>query len=197
MARQHIPATKAGIDVPEGFTLPPKTQWAYTPALWDGSAHDIAGNILTTTELAENIEIHHDGEGDIFAIRPPSEGSGLNFEFDDFKGSFISIVFTLPRDVAKLLGRHDLLRISLKSSATESFKAFARLNLRHGPNSEQATRMIDIGEGDIFTEFDIFYMDIEANRVSKAWIDIIINEPAGRKFGLSDVVILSRVRASL
>lgn len=197
MARAVKIAKKASIDVPAGFVLPPKTQWGYTPNLWDTSNHEISGNILTGTELAKHITLHHDGEGVDFAIRPPDTEKGMNFAFSDFNGSFMSIAFGFPEEAAKSIGRHDLLRISINSSARENFQAYARLNLRHGPNNEQIIRMIDIGEGENFAEFDIFYTEFEPNRASDAWIDLIINDPAGREFSLRDVVILRRVRASL
>lgn len=197
MARPAKPIQKAKIEVPTGFVLPPKTQWGYTPRLWDSSAHEISGNILTGTELAENVTLHHDGIGSNFTIRPPATGVGLDFGFEDFNGSFMSIAFGFPETAAKSIGRHDLLRISMTSSADENFQAYARLNLRHGPNNEQIIRMIDIGKGEGFAEFDIFYTEFEPNRASDAWIDLIINEPTGRKFSLSEVIILRRVRASL
>ncbi len=197
MARQAKPIQKTNIKVPNGFVLPPKTQWGYTPPLWDSSAHEIFGNILTGTELAKHVTLHHDGVGSNFAIRPPAEGIGLDFEFEQFSGSFMSIAFGFPEKAAKSIGRHDLLRISVISSADKSFQAYARLNLRHGPNNEQIIRMIDIGDGESFAEFDIFYTEFEPNRASDAWIDLIINNPANCKFSLSDVVILRRVRASL
>lgn len=197
MARAPKPIHKPRIDVPVGFNLPPKTQWGYTPRLWNSSAHEISGNILTGTELAENVTLHHDGTGSNFTIMPPTESVGLDFRFADFSGSFMSIAFGFPETAAKSIGRHDLLRISMTSSADENFQAYARLNLRHGPNNEQIIRMMDIGEGESFAEFDIFYTEFEPSRASDAWIDLIINEPAGRKFVLSDVVILRRVRASL
>lgn len=197
MARAQKPIHKPIIDVPVGFDLPPKTQWGYTPRLWSSSAHEISGNILTGTELAENVTLHHDGTGSNFTIKPPLENVGLDFEFDNFNGSFISIAFGFPETAAKSIGRHDLLRISMNSNADESFQAYARLNLRHGPNNEQIIRMIDIGDGESFAEFDIFYTEFEPSRASDAWIDLIVNEPGGRKFSLTDVVIIRRVRASL
>ena len=76
------------------------------------------------------------------------------------------------------------------SSATEWF-------VHQAPNTEQIVRMIDVGAGESFTEFDIFYTDFEQKRATSAWIDLIINEPAYKVITLEEVVILRRARASL
>jgi hypothetical protein len=69
--------------------------------------------------------------------------------------------------------------------------------LGYGPNAEHIVRIIEIGQIQSFAEFDIFYTDFEPKRAKSAWIDLIINQPAGRRFLLEEVVILRRARASL
>ena len=186
------------IEVPADFPLPPKTQWGYTPALWEHSlGQETSGNVLTGTEIAPRVNLHHDAEQTDIAIRGNGAEGGLSFSITKFSGSFLSLAFGFPVDVAKAIRRHDLIRIAVTSEAAEPFKAYARLNLRHGPNNEQIVRMIDIGHGDSFAEFDIFYSEFEPNRSSDAWIDLIFNNPEGLAFTLSQAVILRRVRATL
>lgn len=187
------------IRVPEGFELPAKTQWGYTPALLDTSiVGDLSGKILTGTELAPRVSLHHDAAGaDMTIRRPDGLQNGLEVAFNSFDGSFCSLAFGLPDHGVRGLGRNHLLRLSLHAQSAAPFKAYARLNLVYGPNSEQITRMIDIGAGDSFAEFDIFYSCFDPQRASDAWIDLIFNDPEGRAVTLSDVVILRRVRASL
>lgn len=187
------------IDVPDGFQIPPKTQWGFTPKLQDGIGRDgISGKILTGTSLGQHVTLHYEGEGVSFTIqRPEDYGTGLVFEFGEFVGDYFSLAFELPRSGVLALGRQDLLRLNLRSHASEPIKAYARLNLCHGPNTEQIVRMIDVGAGESFTEFDIFYTDFEQKRATSAWIDLIINEPAYKVITLEEVVILRRARASL
>lgn len=187
------------IDVPEGFHIPAKTQWSYRPQIWrDASPFDIYGDILSGTELGPLVTLHHDGDGAALSIRrPEQDASALDINFDGFEGGFFSLAFELPETGIQSLAHHDLIRVALKSTAAEAFVAYVRLNLRHGPNNEQITRMIDIGDGDSFAEFDVFYTEFNPNRVTSVWVDLIINNPAARKITFDEVVILRRARASL
>ena len=187
------------IDVPDGFHIPPKTQWAFTPALNTQVPIDgIAGNILTGTGLAPNLTLHHEVEGAQFAIEQSEDYSdGLVFDFADFTGSFFSLAFALPQEGVLALGRQDLLRFVLRTQTSEPFQAYARLNLCHGPNTEQIVRMVEVGEGESFAEFDIFYTEFEQKRATSAWVDLIINDPAHKRITLDQAIILRRARASL
>ena len=187
------------IDVPDGFHVPPKTQWGFTPSLLNGIAQDgISGTILTGTALGPHVTLHHGGDGAQFSIQQTDDyGTGLVFDFGEFAGDFFSLAFELPLDGVLALGRQDLLRFVLRTKANEPFEAYARLNLCHGPNTEQVVRMIDIGAGESFAEFDIFYTNFEQKRATSAWIDLIINDPAHKRITLEEAIILRRARASL
>ncbi len=187
------------IDVPEGFHVPPKTQWGFTPSLQSAITQDgISGNILTGTALGPHVTLHHGGDGAQFSIQQPDDyGTGLAFEFGDFTSDFFSLAFEIPLEGVLNLGCQDLLRFVLRTQATAPFEAYVRLNLCHGPNTEQVVRMINIGAGESFAEFDIFYTDYEQKRAASAWIDLIINDPAQKWITLEEVVILRRARASL
>jgi hypothetical protein len=187
------------IDVPEGFQIPPKTQWGFTPCLQNGITQDgLSGNLLTGTSLGPHVTLHHESDGATISIqRPDDYGTGLVFEFSDFAGDYFSLAFALPDGAVSALGRQDLLRLNLRTRSDEPLKAYARLNLCHGPNTEQIVRMIDVGEGESFAEFDIFYTEFEQKRSASAWIDLIINDPAHKAIALEEVVILRRARASL
>ncbi len=194
--RKSATPQKQRREIPEGFVLPAKTQWSYTPRLLEnGFGSGITGIVLTGTELAPRVNLHHDGNDAEMEIG--ARDGGLEMGFGHFSGSFLSLALGMPEDGVRGLGRNDLVRIALHSRAAEPFKAYARLNLAYGPNTEQIVRMIDIGTDESFAEFDIFYSEFDPQRASDAWIDLIFNEPSGRRFTLSDVVILRRVRASL
>ncbi len=187
------------IDVPEGFHVPPKTQWGFTPSLQSGITQGGAsGNILTGTVLGPHVTLHHGGDGAQFSIEQTDDyGAGLVFNFADFSSDFFSLAFEIPQDGVQGLGRQDLVRFVLRTQTAEPFEAYARLNLCHGPNTEQIVRMINIGAGESFAEFDIFYTDYEQKRAASAWIDLIINDPAHKRITLEQVIILRRARASL
>lgn len=196
---RQTPLAVQAINVPDGFQIPPKTQWGFTASLQNGITQDgISGTILTGTSLGPHVTLHHAGDGAKFSVRQPDEYSGgLVFEFSEFTGDYFSLAFELPIEGVMALGRQDLLRLNLRTHASEPLKAYARLNLCHGPNTEQIVWMIDVGEGESFAEFDIFYTEFEQNRAASAWIDLIINDPAHKSIALEEVVILRRVRACL
>ncbi len=190
---------KSKIEVLEGFVLPAKTKWAFCPDIWKtASEFEIEGTVLSGTELGAHVTLHHDGKDTAFNIcRPNGDKHALQFTFSRFDGSFISLAFALPQSEIHKLERHDLLRIAINSTTPEPFEAFARLNLCHGPNTEQITRMIEIGRGQSFAEFDIFYTAFEPLRVADIWIDLIINAPQNRMITITNAVILRRTRAAL
>lgn len=187
------------INVPEGFSIPPKTQWGFTPSLQSGIIQDgIVGNILTGTALSPHITMHHGGDGAQLSVQRTNDyGAGLVFDFANFTSGYFSLAFELPLEGVLGLGGQDLLRFVLQTKANAPFQAFARLNLCHGPNTEQVVRMIDIGEGESFAEFDIFYTEFDQKRATSGWIDLIINDPASKRITLEQAVILRRARASL
>jgi len=187
------------IDVPEGFHVPPKTQWGFTPSLQSEITRGgVSGNILTGTALGPHVTLHHNGDGSQFSIEQTEDyGTGLIFDFAGFTSDFFSLAFEIPIEGVRDLGRQDLLRFILRTQAVEPFEAYARLNLCYGPNTEQIVRMIDIGAGESFAEFDIFYTEYEPKRAASAWIDLIINDPAHRRVTLEQAIILRRARASL
>ncbi|MEE9454571.1 MAG: DUF6478 family protein [Paracoccaceae bacterium] len=189
----------SAIDVPDGFALPAKTKWAFRPDIWkNASEFEIQGTVLSGTELGAHVTLHHDGKNAAFNIcRPDGDKRALQFTFSRFDGSFVSLAFALPQSEIRKLGRHDLLRLGLESTTSEPFEAYARLNLCYGPNTEQITRMIEIGRGQSFAEFDIFYTAFEPLRAADIWIDLIINAPQNRVITITNAVILRRTRASL
>ena len=185
-------AARLGVDVPSGFNVPAKTQWGFTPSL---QTDGMSGVILTGTDLGPNVTLHHSGAGDAFSVQ--RSGAGLIFDFPEFNGDFFSLAIDLPDDGTRSLQKQDLLRISLRTGADVPFDAYARLNLCHGPNTEKIVRMVRIGEGDSFAEFDIFYTKFESGKASSVWIDLIFNHPKGKQITLEQVVVLRRARASL
>ncbi|MHA1127433.1 MAG: DUF6478 family protein [Alphaproteobacteria bacterium] len=192
-------APSLGIDVPEDFEVPAKTQWGFTPTLQTRVTEGgMLGAILTGTNLGPNVTVHHSGEGETFSIQRPDDYSdGLVFDFPDFNADFFSLAIDLPEDGARWIGGQDLLRIALRTSSETPFDAYARLNLCYGPNTEKIVRMIRIGEGDSFAEFDVFYTEFGSGQASSVWIDLIFNSPKSKKITLEQVVVLRRARASL
>jgi hypothetical protein len=74
---------------------------------------------------------------------------------------------------------------------------FARLNIRHGPNTEQIVRELPVHQPDVMVEFDLAYSTINEKRVEKAWIDLIFEGPEMNEIILRDLTFSRRPRAQL
>lgn len=183
------------VETPDGFDVPAKTQWAFTPEMQTPAGLGISGAILTDTRLGPEVSMHHAGDGQEFSVEPAKRG--LTFDFTDFKGDFFSLAVAFPSEGVKDVSNQDLLRVSINSTSDTPFDLFMRLNLCYGPNNEKLGRMLRIGEGERFAEFDLFYTEFESGRATKIWTDLIINDPRGKVFTLEEIVILRRARASL
>jgi hypothetical protein len=74
---------------------------------------------------------------------------------------------------------------------------FARLNIKHGPNTEQIVRELPLNAEEIMVEFDLAYSNLNEKRVERAWIDLIFENPQMSQLVLRDVTFSRRPRAAL
>ena len=74
---------------------------------------------------------------------------------------------------------------------------FARLNIKHGPNTQQIVRELPLNEAEIMVEFDLAYSTLNEKRVERAWIDLIFENPQMSQVVLRDVTFSRRPRADL
>ncbi len=74
---------------------------------------------------------------------------------------------------------------------------FARLNLRHGPNTEQIVRELDLATREIWVEFDLYYTQFNENRGSSMWVDLIFEGPSMNQVTIRDITMIRRPRASI
>jgi hypothetical protein len=74
---------------------------------------------------------------------------------------------------------------------------FARLNVKHGPNTEQIVRELPLNEEEIVVEFDLAYTKLNENRIEKIWLDLIFEGPEMNQVILRDLTFSRRKRAEL
>ena len=72
---------------------------------------------------------------------------------------------------------------------------FARLNIKHGPNTEQIVRELPLHEEDIMVEFDLAYTKLNERRVERLWMDLIFEGPQMNQVILRDLTFSRRPRA--
>jgi hypothetical protein len=122
---------------------------------------------------------------------------GVRMDVFAFDGSFLSLVIDLPREATEGLTRRHLIRLDTIVELEKPLEIFARLNVRHGPNTEQIVRELPLNEEEIMVEFDLAYSNINEKRIERGWIDLIFENPQMSQVILRDVTLSRRPRAAL
>ncbi len=187
------------------FFKPHSADWAWRPKLWRGPL-PVPGisSVGSKAMLGEEVTVFHDcprAEMGIRQLRNLREADlapyGLRLDVFRFEGSFLSIVLDLPEACVNGLKRTHLLRMDAIVEMEKPIEIFARLNIRHGPNTEQIVRELPLDQQDITVEFDLAYSNLNEKRVEKAWIDLIFEGPEMNEIVLRDLTFSRRPRAQL
>ncbi|WP_261384933.1 DUF6478 family protein [Vannielia litorea] len=180
--------------------------WGWRPELWRGPisppGHAAAE---TRTMLGQAATLYHDctqSELTLRQIRNTSEDDlapfGLRMDVFRFDGSFLSIVLDLPSEAVDGLKRKHVIGLEARLEVEKPLEIFARLNVKHGPNTEQVVRELSMSEGGVQTaEFDLAYTGLNEKRVEKAWIDLIFEGPQMNQIVLRDLTFSRRPRAEI
>ncbi|WP_390911508.1 DUF6478 family protein [Pseudosulfitobacter sp. SM2401] len=187
------------------FPRPHNADWAWRPELWRGPLPTPGmSSVQTKSMLGEEVTLFHDcnlSELTLRQLRNLREADlapyGLRMDVFKFDGSFLSLVIDLPTDATNALKRTHLLRMNCIVEMEKPLEIFARLNIRHGPNTEQIVRELPLHEEDIMVEFDLAYSNLNEKRVERAWIDLIFEGPEMNQVILRDLTFSRRPRAAL
>jgi len=187
------------------FPKPHNADWAWRPELWRGPlATPGLSSVQTKSMLGDEVTLFHDcdfSELTLRQLRNLREADlapyGLRLDVFKFDGSFLSLVVDLPDAGVDGLRRTHLLRMDVIVEMEQPLEIFARLNIRHGPNTEQIVRELPLHEESIRVEFDLAYSNLNEKRVDRAWIDIIFEGPEMNQVILRDLTFSRRPRASL
>lgn len=196
--RLALPALGAGLP-----RAPLGTDWAWRPDAWRGPL-SVPGSVAADkrTQISEDLALYHDCPLGEIALRQLRNGLeterapfGLAMEVFGFRGTFLSLATNLPDDaVAGMKVRH-LIRLDAVIDADRPLKAFARLNIKHGPNTAQLVQELPVEGRGKLVEFDLAYAKIDEARIERAWLDLIFNDAAMNRITLRDVTISRRPRA--
>ena len=198
--RLGSPAFGAGLP-----RMPLGTDWGWRPDVWRGplpspGAVAAAGR----TAVSDDLALFHDcplGEVALRQVRNHGDADrapfGLVVDVFGFQGSFLSLAIGFPPDaVAGLRARH-VLRIDALVECDRPLKAYARLNVKHGPNVAQLVQDMPPGGRERLVEFDLAYAGLDEARIEHLWLDLIFNAPALSRITLHDLVASRRPRAEL
>lgn len=120
---------------------------------------------------------------------------GLRMDVFAFDGSFLSVVLDLPHGAVDGLEKRHLLRMTTIVEMEKPLEIFARLNIKHGPNTEQIVRELPLYQDEIMVEFDLAYSNLNEKRIERMWIDLIFENPEMSQVVLRDVTLSRRPRA--
>lgn len=189
----------------KSFPKPHGTDWSWRPELWrEPLAEPGIASVETKSMLGSEVTMFHDcrvSEITLRQLRNTREADlapfGVRLDVFRFDGSFLSLVVDLPGAALEGLTRRHLLRMDTIVEMEAPLEIFARLNIKHGPNTEQLVRELPLHEEEIMVEFDLAYSNINEKRIEKAWIDLIFEGPEMNQVILRDLTFSRRPRADL
>ena len=187
------------------FPKPHNADWAWRPELWRGPlATPGISSVQNKSMLGDEVTLFHDcGRSEITLrqIRNARQEAlapyGLRIDVFRFDGSFLSAVIDLPDEAVTGLKRTHILRVSSIIEMEKHIEIFVRLNVRHGPNTEQVVRELHMNDKDVEVEFDLAYSNLNEKRIEKVWIDFIFEGPEMNQVTLRDLTFSRRQRAQV
>jgi hypothetical protein len=187
------------------FPRPAGTDWSWRPNLWRGplSQKGIA-SVESRTTIGDEATVFHDCRITELTVRQLRNGRdsdlapfGLRLDVFRFDGSFLSLVVDLPEPACAGLQKRHLIRLNVAVEVEKPLEIFARLNIRHGPNTEQIVRELPLHEDEVFVEFDLAYTKLNEKRIEKIWLDLIFEGPEMNQITIRDLTFARYPRASL
>ena len=184
---------------------PLNSDWVYRPEIWRGPVTPRGISAAKNkAAIGKEATVFHDctiSELTLRQIRNTREKDlapfGVQMDVFKFDGSFLSIVLNLPDDAVHGLKKKHLLRMDAIVEMEKPLEIFARLNIKHGPNTEQLVRELPLHEDEVMVEFDLAYTKMNEKRVERIWIDLIFEGPQMNQVILRDTTFSRRPRAEL
>lgn len=187
------------------FAKPPGTDWSWRPQLWRGA--DPAGGLAPARDrmkFGKELTIFHDcpfNETSLRQVRNKSDHDlaafGLALDVLRFQGAFISFAINVPHAICEGLRKQHLIRLGIALDREHLLKVRARLNVKHGPNTEQVLLGLDDYASETTLEFDLAYSELNEKRAEKMWIDLIFEDPAMNRVVIRDLNLCRYPRAEV
>lgn len=187
------------------FPRPLGTDWSWRPDLWRGPlARPGLASAPRKAVMDKQVTLFHDcdlAEIVLRQIRNRRDNDlapySLMAEVLEFNGSFLSLSIELPTEGATGLTGQHLMRVDTVIEAERPLAGFARLNIQHGPNTEQVLRELDVSALVISVDFDLAHLALNERRIEKVWLDVIFNNPAMNRITLRDLTFCRHHRADM
>ncbi|MCL3881334.1 DUF6478 family protein [Marivita sp. GX14005] len=203
----HVAESRLALPVigNQATPVPFDADWSWRPEAWCGPLpeHGIA-SVPSKSMLGREVTLFHDCQQSELTLRQLRNTSaedlaayGLRLDVFSFDGSYLSLVIDLPPEAAHGLKRKHLIRLDAIVDLERPLEIFGRLNVQHGPNTEQIVRELPPSDRNLVIEFDLAYTKLNEKRVEKVWIDLIFENPEMSQVVLRDLYFSRRPRAEL
>ncbi len=187
------------------FPRPLGTDWSWRPNLWKlPSDRKGLASVPRKARMDEQMTLFHDCDQSEIAMQQVRNRRdkdlapfSMAIEVFDFQGSFLSLSVELPADAATNLTGQHLMRVDTVVESERPAVVFARLNIQHGPNTEQVLRQLDLSRPEAAVEFDLAHLHLNERRIEKLWLDLILEQPAMNRVILRDLTFCRHHRADL
>ena len=190
------------------MALPAQADWGWRPEPWSAALMPgVWAGVAGGTVLAPGVKLFHDCPLAEIAIRQERVADAgarapyrLAMDVLGFEGSFLSLAIDLPAPGVAGLGPAHIVEVAALLRQERRAEVFARLNVRHGPNTETLVHEFDMSAapgGAVETSFDLGLEEINPRKVTHAWLDLIFEGPAMNAIALSDLTLTRRPRADI
>lgn len=189
----------------DAIPRPPLSDWAWRPEVWRRpiAPAGVAG-VASRTGFGDQLTVFHDSTTNEFTLRQIRNTRetdlapfGLRMDVFGFDGTYLSLVIDLPEAAVSSLSRRHIIRMDTSVDHERPLRMSARLNVRHGPNTEQLVRDIPLDAAERSVEFDLAYTAMDEKRVDRAWVDLIFEGAEMNQVVLHDLTFSRRPRAEL
>ncbi len=202
----HIAVSRLTLPVigSKAIKKPQGTEWAHRPEAWAGPVHPSGtSSVPDKSKIGHEVTLFHDctsSEMTLRQVRNSREEDlapfGIQLDVFNFAGSFLSLAIEMTHDAVIGLKKEHIIRLTLIVDSERPQEMFARLNLRHGPNTEQIVRELDLSTRELYVEFDLFYTNFKEARAQSLWFDLIFESPSMNQITIRDISVIRRRRAN-
>jgi len=181
------------------------TDWSWRPSLWR-EQWDVPSlsPVKKKTALGDGMMLFHDGTRPDLSLRQVCNTDaaelapfGFRLDVSHFEGSFLSLAMDLPGDVLNGLKKRHLIRMDAIVEIEEPLTIYARLNIKHGPNTAQLVRELPLETSQCHIEFDLFSSDFNEKRLERMWVDLIFGNRQRTQLTIHDLVFSRCPRAEV
>ncbi len=187
------------------ISKPIGTDWSWRPDVWrEPLAQPGLAPAQRKASLDAQVALFHDCDLAQIGLRQLRNRRdrdlapySLAIEVFEFAGSFLSVAIELPAEGTNSLTRQHLIRVGALIESEQPVGIFARLNIQHGPNTEQVLRGFDCTDRGATVDFDLAHLNLNERRIEKLWLDLIFDNPAMNRVVLRDLTFCRHHRADL